>query len=226
MFLLSDSPLEPLTDAFDLKLSIPNYETHRLRTLNKLATIRNIPNNIPEPKVTYFHILVPHPPFIFDENGNPIEPDRPYSLMDGDEFGGSLEEYQAGYRGQIVFLNREILKAVDAILAKSKTPPVIVLMGDHGPGSMFKWDITDPGCVWERTHNLYAVLLPNHQNDGTLYSSITPVNTFRVIFNTYFGTDLPLLEDRTYLMAWQYPTVMADVTDTEDSTNGCTFQSP
>ena len=94
-------------------------------------------------------------------------------------------------------------------------------MGDHGPASMFHWDVDAPGCVWERTSNLYALRLPGHQNDGTLYPSITPVNTFRVIFNTYFGTDLPLLDDQTYLASVKYPTTIKDVTGVIESHNGC-----
>jgi hypothetical protein len=31
-----------------------------------------------------------------------------------------------------------------------------------------------------------------------IYPEISPVNTFRVVFNRYFGGDLPLLEDRSY----------------------------
>jgi hypothetical protein len=225
-FLLTDTPLEPLTDAFQLGLSIPNYETHRLRALNKFDTLKTIPDSIAGPKITYFHVLVPHPPFVFDEDGNAITPNRPYSIMDASDYPGTVEEYHTGYRKQVIFANKKVLDAVDTILAKSKTPPIIVMMGDHGPGSEFKWDLKDPGCLWERTHNLYAVLLPNHQKDGTAYPSMTPVNTFRVIFNTYFGAKLPLLDDRTYLAAWQYPSTMVDVTNTRDSKTGCTIPDP
>ena len=31
-----------------------------------------------------------------------------------------------------------------------------------------------------------------------LYPAISPVNTFRLIFNTYLGADYPLLEDISY----------------------------
>ena len=224
-FLLAGTPLEPLSDAFGLRLPIPNYTTHRLRANYKLNKIQEIPTLIPSPKITYFHILVPHPPFIFDENGNPTNPPRPYSIYDANEFQGSREEYQKGYRAQVIFINGKILGVVDALLKKSKQPPIIVIMGDHGPGSMFNFDIANPGCVWERTRNLYAIYLPGHENDSKLHPSISPVNTFRVIFDTYFGTDLPLLEDRTYLMASQYPTQVLDVTDTRDSLQGCTLST-
>jgi hypothetical protein len=36
--------------------------------------------------------------------------------------------------------------------------------------------------------------------DGDLYPNITPVNTFRLLFNSYFGAGFPLLDDRIYAM--------------------------
>ena len=45
---------------------------------------------------------------------------------------------------------------------------------------------------------LNAFYLPNVSKDG-LHSSVTPVNTFRLIFNLYFDTKLPLLPDETYV---------------------------
>ena len=38
--------------------------------------------------------------------------------------------------------------------------------------------------------------------DRLLYPSITPVNTFRLVFNCYFGASYPLQEDITY---WSPP---------------------
>jgi hypothetical protein len=220
---LKDSPLEPISDVFNLRLPIPGYQSHRQRVLYRFDELKKVPDSIPGPKIVYAHFLVPHPPFVFNGYGNAVPQSQPYHLWDDSEDAGGEENYQQGYREQVIFANGKILEAIDAILAKSKTPPIILLMGDHGPASMFNFDIDAPGCVWERTSNLYALLLPGHQNDGTLYPTISPVNTFRVIFNTYFGTELPLLEDRTYLAASQYRTRIEDVTYTRDSRAGCTM---
>ncbi|HSG45623.1 MAG TPA: hypothetical protein VLA72_20970, partial [Anaerolineales bacterium] len=70
--------------------------------------------------------------------------------------------------------------------------PVIVIMGDHGPTSI-------PGDgVPETRMSILNALYVNEQAKKDLYKSITPVNTFRVIFNNYFGTEYPLLDDRSY----------------------------
>lgn len=216
--LLVDSPLEPLSNIFDLGLPLQTYQIHRQRLLYQFDMLKEIPTSIRGTKIVYTHILAPHPPFVFYQNGDIREPEFPFTLMEGSAFTGGQEEYWNGYREQVRFVNREIVKVIDAILAKSETPPVIVLMGDHGPASMFNWDVDAPACLWERTSNLYAILLPGHQNDDTVYPSITPVNTFRVIFNTYFGTDLPILDDNTYMM---YPTLEKDVTSMRESKEGC-----
>lgn len=221
-FLLIDSPLEPLSNIFDLGIPVLSYKTHRQRTLYQLETLQHIPAELPGPKIVYAHIINPHPPFVFYRDGTIREPLLPYTLAEGVGLQGGREVYQAGYPEQVKFINKEILAVIDAILLKSSRPPVILLMGDHGPASMFNWDPQAPGCLYERTSNLYAMLLPGHENDGTLHSSITPVNTFRVIFNTYFGTDLPLLEDRSYLMYWYEPTLNMDITMESKSLAGCT----
>jgi hypothetical protein len=220
--LLADSPLEPFSNMFDLGIPLNTYKTHRERMLYQLDMLKEIPASIPGPKIVYAHILAPHPPFVFYQDGGISEPQRPYTLAEGTMFQDSEEAYQNGYREQVRFVNKEIMKVIDAILAESENPPIILLMSDHGPASIFNWNFEDPGCLQERTSNLYAILLPGHKNDGTVYSSITPVNTFRVIFNTYFATDLPLLEDRSYMMAWQYPTLKMDITNKTDSLEGCT----
>ena len=40
-----------------------------------------------------------------------------------------------GYRNQIVYLTGEVKTAIEGILANSTETPIIVIQGDHGPGS-------------------------------------------------------------------------------------------
>ena len=139
--------------------------------------------NMPEPTFAYIHVISPHPPFVFDGDGNPTYPPDfwnkqrmyPYDL------------YKKGYKNQLTFLNKKMLEAIDTLLAESDTPPIIVIQGDHG--------------VWMQPNNkrmwiLNAYYLPGH-NDK-LYPNITPVNTFRIIFNSYFGGNYDILKDRSY----------------------------
>ena len=69
---------------------------------------------------------------------------------------------------------------------------MIIIQGDHGPLP----DLTEEAS--QRLPILNAYYLPGIQMDNVLYPSISPVNSFRVVLNSYFGQTLPLLEDRSY----------------------------
>ena len=65
--------------------------------------------------------------------------------------------------------------------------------------------------------NVYH-LPPAPENAGSaveLYPSISPVNSFRVIFNRYFGTDYPLLEDKSIYTPFLEPYRFIPVPDEE-----------
>ena len=149
----------------------------------------NVFNNIddisrmPQPTFAYLHLISPHPPFVFDPNGNPTYP--PDFWNDQRMYPAPL--YQKGYVNQAQFLNKKILQAVDTILAESDVPPVIIIQGDHGP-----WLQPSDKRLWI----LAALYLPGHNDQ--LYPKITPVNFFRLVFNNYFGGKYELLRDVSY----------------------------
>ena len=78
---------------------------------------------------------------------------------------------------------------VSEILAKAKTPPIIILQGDHGFRAVPGTNMTT-----EAMTILNAYHLPGAQ-PGWVYEGITPVNSFRMIFNRYFGTHYSYLPD-------------------------------
>jgi hypothetical protein len=71
---------------------------------------------------------------------------------------------------------------------------VIIIQGDHGPAQLEKEN---------RMGILNAYYFPNKKD--ALYATITPVNTFRVVFNTFFGTNLELLTDTSYYSKYSKP---------------------
>jgi len=46
-----------------------------------------------------------------------------------------------------------------------------------------------------------------------LYPSISSVNTFRIVFNEFFGMDFQILPDRNYFSLWHTPFRFEEVTD-------------
>jgi hypothetical protein len=157
-------------------------QNFRDRTMNVFNRVDDIARN-PDPTFAYIHLISPHPPFVFGPNGEPTYP--PDFWNENREYPPG--PYAKGYQNQLTFLNKKMLEAVDAILANSDTPPIIVIQGDHGP-----WLQTNA----KRMRILNAYYLPGH-NDK-VYPTITPVNTFRLIFDTYFGGKYDMLPDISY----------------------------
>lgn len=217
--LLSDSPMDVLAKELNQTLSEHSYAAHRQRVLYSFEQLKTL-YQIPEPKFVLAHIISPHPPFVFDRNGAPVNPPHSYYLGDGDDYQGSLNEYLRGYSAQIEFVNRQLEQVIEAILANSPQPPIIILQGDHGPGSRLVWDSPSQTCLWERTPILNAYYLPAG-GKRLLYPSISPVNSFRVVLNTSFGTRLPLLPDKTYFSFHKLERQAIDITAERASKENC-----
>ena len=54
--------------------------------------------------------------------------------------------------------------------------------------------------------------LPGGKTEG-LHQEMTPVNSFRMIFNNYFGANLPYLAEESYYSSWPMPMRFVKVTD-------------
>jgi hypothetical protein len=151
-------------------------ERFRERTLFTLKKLDEL-SSIQGPKFVFVHIVAPHPPYVFGPTGGPVEPA---------EIGTTkTQEGASHYRDQAIYISSRMMEIVPKIIESSGTPPIIVIQGDHGP--------TVASSPRARMSNLNAYYLPGV--DASLYPTITPVNTFRVIFNSYFGQNLELLDD-------------------------------
>jgi hypothetical protein len=166
-------------DHYFSKLMFP-FTDQVLRVQNVFEKLPTVPE-IPGAKFVFVHLEIPHHPFIFLPDGS-VNPDSRYYPGIYDPPMDLLEK---GYINQVEYVNAEMLPIIDEILAKSKNPPIILIQGDHGLQ------------VGERNLILNAYYLPDGGED-ILYPSISPVNSFRVVFDEYFGADLPLLDDVSY----------------------------
>jgi hypothetical protein len=151
-------------------------ELFRERTLFALDNLDKL-SYIQGPKFVFVHLIVPHPPYVFGPTGGPVEPA---------EVGTTKSQEGAShYRDQAIFISSRMAEIVPKIIADSTTPPVIVIQGDHGP--------TVASSPRARMSNLNAYFLPGV--DPSIYPTITPVNTFRIIFKAYYDQNLELLDD-------------------------------
>jgi hypothetical protein len=150
----------------------------RRQTLYTLEHLKTLPE-MAGPKFVVAHICCPHPPWVFGPKGEEV-PVEDWTNRSDRQF----------YLGQYIFMSTEIEKVIDELLKKSEIPPIIIVQSDHGVR------VSDCPYVgdneWKKIFN--AMYLPG-MDYSELQDSISPVNTFRLIFNHYFGANYPLLED-------------------------------
>ncbi len=165
------------------------YQSHGDIFLDQLDAIRQQARH-DEPTLVFSHLLMPHPPLVFDEQGNPSDP------------GLSNDER---FLKQLQFTNKHILALVRDLIAQHRgEPPVIILAADEGEYEKLgeDQDLSDFSsgasnqALRKKTNILAAFRFPEGRHED-LYPAITPVNFFRVTFNEFFGTDLELQPDRT-----------------------------
>lgn len=157
------------------------YYAVYLQNLYAYEALERIPQEIESPKFVYAHIYSAHWPFMVNGDGSLRLP-----------FSDKMTK--EGYVEAVKFTNSKILNTIDAIIASSDVPPVIILQGDHSDGWVGKteWSGTD------RLKILSAYYLPEG-GEQMLYDKISPVNNFRLVFKYYFGEDIDLLPD-----VWRY----------------------
>jgi len=164
-------------------LDAPHKE-HRQRLLYTFEKLQGVPLAVKSPKFIYAHIVAPHFPLVFGSNGEDMS--LPEPLDDA--------TYKMAYPDEITYVNQRVLEIVHEILTVTATPPVIILQADHGD---------DHALPSDRMAILNAYYLPGLKDQ--LYPTITPVNSFRFVFDQYFGGDYNLLEDVSYYSAYQNP---------------------
>jgi hypothetical protein len=168
----------------------------------------------PVPRFVFCHIFAPHPPFVFNADGSAAAEYGQFGIGDGNDFYAlnkqTRKDYCDGYANQAKYIARQTLAAIDSILRKSSPPPIIILQGDHGSKSLLDQESLEKTDIRECFSNLNAYYVPADIKQR-LYPSITPVNSFRLVFNSLFNANLPLLPDKSYYTTWSEPYAFQDV---------------
>ncbi|MCL5970620.1 MAG: hypothetical protein M1450_03920 [Patescibacteria group bacterium] len=171
----------------------PKDNDHRSRVAYEFDVFNQIPQ-IPGPKFVFAHILLPHDPYVFGKNCEPLA-----------ERAVSSRKNTENYLNQLQCANKKTEAVIEEILANSKSKPIIVIQADEGPMPNqnpvpfnLAWARATDATLKEKFPILNAYLLPNLKKNP-LYPTITPVNSFRLIFDAYFKANLPLLPDRNII---------------------------
>ncbi len=139
-----------------------------------------------KPRLLWAHVMAPHLPFVFDREGGFNE--NPTNYWEYRDL--SPETLRELYLQQYIYVTRRIDEMTTAILDNSESEPVIILLSDHGPRR------SSAGVADPRHHHrvLNAIYFPGREYPE-LHDSIAPVNTMRILFNKFFGTDYDMLDD-------------------------------
>lgn len=167
---------------------------------DKIAQLKII-SLIDDPTFTFAHFTPPHPPYVFDRDGNPRN------------IGLALRTYedQESYVEQLIWVNKSIQAAVTEMLSNDEGKSIIVIQGDHGTSFSDASNVLpyggepDATLLLEKGGILNVFHLPESCQPSGLYESITPVNSFRLIFDRCLGTDFGQLEDVFYWSSYIQP---------------------
>ena len=172
----------------------PVMRENNLYALDRLDEVTELPG----PKYVFAHLVTTHPPFVHNADGS----------FTGRQQVAALGQAES-YRRQLTYANGRMIGFIDRVLARDPDA-VIMLQADEGPFPAryrddewgFDWEDATDAELEEKFGILYAMRVPGAdlRAEG-FHDALTPVNAFRIIFNARFGTDLPLLPDRS----WTHP---------------------
>ncbi len=190
--------------------------SERRRTLNgAFQSLSRTKGDALRPRFILAHIVAPHPPFVFDADGNPTENRGLYGYWDGSDYTkyvGDKASYANGYSAQADYITKRLLASLRDILNGDKTPPIIIIQGDHGSKMGLQQNSLDGTDIDECFPILSAVYAPDtiahkFRNDES------PVNTFRHLFSSLFSESYEPLPNRSWFSPFYTPYKFTEVTE-------------
>ena len=163
------------------------------------------------PKFVFAHILLPHPPYVFDRDGRYIESPQAAGITEVE-----------GWHRQLDYTNSRIRSFIASLLAKPESEqPIIIIQADEGPWPEnyginkygFNWATASDREVEMKFGILNAWYVPGGTDGLGLRQDQTAINTFPVLFDRYFGLDYPMLPDRVFASSWGKPYRSIEVTE-------------
>jgi hypothetical protein len=156
-------------------------ERHRQMVFYAMDKVGNL-QEVNSPKFVYLHLLFPHKPFMYDENGQAI-----------DLRNRANWNY---YLGQYNYSLTLVISMLDGILedADPGNPPVIILQSDHGARNVknaASTVILENFSEEYKYSILFALHMPGYDS-SQLPQDVKPINTFPIVFNYLFGDNIPL----------------------------------
>ncbi len=166
---------------------------HFLRSFEGLGEV----SDDPAPTFAFAHILLPHIPYVVDGDCQLLKPAIP------DDQEADTPEQRADYVDQVRCVDHLVLDLVTRLLRRSSTPPIILVVGDHGSrfadiGFYGHPDSVPTAFIRERFGAFGAFYLPAG-GDSVFREPVTLVNVLGNVLRYYFNADLPPSPDEMYV---------------------------
>ena len=200
---------------FGIRIGVEGLEAHDLQYQSAVAGFAALDTTLERPGRTFVfaHFLVPHDPYVFNLDGSFV-----------------TDEQRADRTRERLFLDqaRYTMDRVEAFVARAlagpdESDPIIVVTTDEGPNPLaydrhpetYNWERASDADLREKFEIELALYLPGlNAADAGLHDGMTLVNTFRVLFDAYFGTDYGPLPDRSFIYPDKaHPYRLIDVTE-------------
>lgn len=190
--------------------------THR-QQLRDVFRFWEMSTELAEPKATFVHVLAPHPPFVFDENGGPVQPNgRTFTLLDGKRLVEQIgkAKYQSAYVAQLKAINTKVLSAIEAIDAKPHRDTITVIIGDHGPRMNLDWESAKGTDMDEVKGVLMAVRMPEKYKAaiGDI-DKCSPLTLLHRIATKVYNAPLEPVSDFSYYSSLNEPFIFVPIND-------------
>lgn len=182
-------------------------QERRDRILCQFDEIVKIKQQTDKPVFVFMHVVAPHDPYVFGPNGEEVDYEYTFGPTSSQGYL-TVDQENKAYLDQLTYLTKILQKTVEK-LQSIDNQSIIILQSDTGPSVGFA-GVTEKEYQKNRMSIFNAYYFPN--NDF-LYDDITPVNSFRLFFDSYFQTDYGLLEDRVFYSTPEKPYTLIEITD-------------
>ncbi len=161
----------------------------------------------PGPKYVFAHVLLPHEPYVFLEDG-------------------TYDTEAATFETQLAYTNRRVSGLIESLLDRPVDErPIIVIQGDEGPyppgfdegQKQWDWSTASDEAILAKFGILNAMYLPGPEGEPPLRDNLSAVNTYPELLRRYFGMDIPDQPDRILASNTSRPYDLDDITERVES---------
>jgi hypothetical protein len=200
---------------FGIRVGAAGLESHELQYESGIAGFAALDSTLDRPGRTFVfaHFLIPHDPYSFALDGSFVtdeqraERSREQLFLDQSRY--TMERVEAFVR--------------DALAGPDETDPIMIVTTDEGPNPLayeqdpeaYNWEQASDADLREKFEIELGLYLPGiDPEEAGVHDGMSLVNTFRGLFDAYFGTSYGPLPDRSFIYRDKaHPYLITEITD-------------